>query len=90
MWAPKFAGALRLIFIINNLRLLWAFDIRPPIDSTGRSILPNPDDMEGETVVRPKNLMFEFHLRGASEQTRDVIIAEAERAENEASAWTAL
>lgn len=71
-------------------RLLWAFHIRPCIDPlTGRPILPNPDDLEGEMLVRPRNLTYRLVLRGDQEQTRDVILAEAERAETEALAWAA-
>ncbi|KAF9442694.1 cytochrome P450 [Macrolepiota fuliginosa MF-IS2] len=81
--------AVNSVFILVS-KLLWAFNIDPNIDPlTGHPVFPNPDDMEGELVVRPKKLNYILTPRGDRDQTRNVILAEAEHAETEALAWTA-
>lgn len=71
-------------FPLRN-RLTWAFDINPRIDiATGNPIVPDPDDLVGEIIRGPRDVPCTFHVRGNPEQTRAVILAEAEAAEIEA------
>jgi hypothetical protein len=57
--------------------------------STRLPVLPDPDDMQGDFLVRPKNLVYTLDLRGQPELTREVINLEAESAESDALVWTA-
>ncbi|KXN86037.1 Fumitremorgin C synthase [Leucoagaricus sp. SymC.cos] len=85
---PGMHIATNSLFILIS-KILWAFDIRPCLDpSTGLPTLPNPNDLEGDFLVRPKNLAYMLSLRGEPEATKELIRLEAERAENEALTWT--
>jgi hypothetical protein len=65
--------------------LIWAFDIKLRIDVlTGRPVIPDPNDMVGDLVRGPRDLSCVLSVRGNPEQTRTVILAEAEMAEIEA------
>lgn len=44
--------------------------------------------MGGELLLMPKGLAYSLHLRGDREQTRAVIVSEAEGAEMEALEWS--
>ncbi|KAK0235465.1 cytochrome P450 [Armillaria nabsnona] len=81
---PGMHVALQSVFIAVA-RILWAFNITPPVDSQGNKILPSADSFTSGLITRPTPFKCCFEPR--SQNAREVIIQEAERAELEASAW---
>ncbi len=71
--------------VLTNTRILWAFNITPPVDSQGNKMLPSADSFTSGLITRPTPFKCCFEPR--SQNAREVIIQEAERAELEASAW---
>jgi hypothetical protein len=51
-------------------------------------MVPDPNDFVGDLLQTPRDMNYVLHLRGSPEQTRAVILAEAETAETEAWEWT--
>jgi hypothetical protein len=68
------------------IRILWAFDILPPIDASGQPILPDTEMMDGHLSIRPRT--FSYHLVPRKPNVATVITAEAARAEEELVSWT--
>ncbi|KAK0448612.1 cytochrome P450 [Armillaria borealis] len=66
---------------ISVVRMLWAFDIMPPVDEKGNKVLPSIDSFTSGLTTRPEPFKCYF------EQAKDIIIQEADRAEIDALAW---
>ncbi|KAF8967362.1 hypothetical protein BDZ97DRAFT_2057027 [Flammula alnicola] len=69
----------------RTVRILWAFDISPPLDEKGMAMLPSTDDFIDSLVGHPRP--FEFLLQPRKEVAHSIITEEWKRAEEEASAW---
>ncbi|EKM79763.1 hypothetical protein AGABI1DRAFT_127447 [Agaricus bisporus var. burnettii JB137-S8] len=85
---PGMHIATNALFIVAS-KLIWAFDIKARVDPlTGRPVILDPDDMAGDLVRGPRDVPCVLQVRGNSEQTRALILAEAEAAETEALEFT--
>ncbi|KAF8958053.1 cytochrome P450 [Flammula alnicola] len=72
------------LFIVIT-RILWAFNITPPRDGEGKSVLPSTDDFIGGLVIRPRS--FAYSLESRKEGVQSLIVGESGQATEEASAW---
>lgn len=66
-------------------RILWAFDIMPPVDEKGNRVLPSVDSFTSGLTTRPEP--FKCYFEPRSSQAKDTIVQEADRAEIDALAW---
>ncbi|KAF8885930.1 cytochrome P450 [Mucidula mucida] len=70
---------------IAIVRILWAFNVKAPVDESGNRILPNPNDFSSGLVIGPAPFKCIFSVRDAN--TAEIILQDAERAEVEALDW---
>ncbi|KAF9043639.1 cytochrome P450 [Hymenopellis radicata] len=82
---PGMHVALQTDFIAI-VRILWAFDVKAPVDENGTTILPNPDEFSSGLVIGPAPFKCLFVARDSG--TAETILREAERAESEAFDWS--
>lgn len=71
---------------ISVVRILWAFDIMPPVDEKGNKVLPSVDSFTSGLTTGPEH--FKCYFEPRSSRAKDIIIQEADRAEIDALAWT--
>jgi len=65
---------------------LWAFDIVPPKDQQGNSILPSTEDFIGGLTITPRPFGYLLKERDGL-GTKTVVIEEWKRAQEEAYDW---
>ncbi|KAK0213317.1 cytochrome P450 [Desarmillaria ectypa] len=70
---------------ISVVRILWAFDVMPPVDEKGNKVLPSADSFTTGLTIQPEP--FKCYFEPRSPHAKDIIIQEAERAEIDACAW---
>ncbi|KAK7457799.1 hypothetical protein VKT23_010139 [Stygiomarasmius scandens] len=83
---PGMHVALQTMFIVVT-RILWAFNIHPPLDDEGNPVLPDSDSAftGGAVVMTPTEFKCLFEAR--SDSTAEMLIQEAEKAEGELGRW---
>jgi len=69
-----------------GVRLLWAFDIMPGLDSSGNPVLPSKDDSIGSLLVRPRPFFYELCFRRSGD-SKALILNESKEAQEMALAW---
>ncbi|KAF9002774.1 cytochrome P450 [Cyathus striatus] len=84
-FCPGMHIAYQSLFILVS-RVLWAFDIVPITDNSGKPKIPSPDNLTSGLVARPKEL--QYHLICRHDNCDSVILSEAEVAELEAKSWS--
>ena len=72
------------IFITIS-RILWAFDISPPVDENGAHILPDPNNFTLGFNSRP--MPFGCVLKPRSEKIRELVMREGEAANESLAGW---
>ncbi|KAK0475538.1 cytochrome P450 [Armillaria novae-zelandiae] len=70
---------------ISVVRMLWAFDIMPPVDEKGNKVLPSVDSFTSGLTTEPEH--FKCYFEPRSSRAKDIIMQEADRAEIDALAW---
>ena len=70
---------------ITMSRILWAFDISPPVDENGAHILPDPNNFTLGFNSRP--MPFGCVLKPRSEKIRELIMREGEAANESLAGW---
>lgn len=76
-FCPGMHIAQQSLFILIS-RILWAFDIAPMKDETGKLVLPSPDDLTTGLVSQPKPFHYSLNPRRAD--TIHVIMEDAQHA----------
>ncbi|KAK7683740.1 hypothetical protein QCA50_013116 [Cerrena zonata] len=70
---------------ITVARILWAFDISPPVDSNGEFVLPDPSNFTDGFNSRP--IPFGCNLKPRSGKIRELIMKEGEAANESLAEW---
>ncbi|KAF8662701.1 hypothetical protein AX16_001143 [Volvariella volvacea WC 439] len=81
---PGIHIAQQSLFIVIA-RILWAFDVVPVKDTTGKPIVPSPDEFVPGLVRTPKPFGYDLVPRRAGIPA--LIHAEAEQADSELTGW---
>ncbi|KAJ3504258.1 hypothetical protein NMY22_g17982 [Coprinellus aureogranulatus] len=82
---PGMHVAQNSLFMVVS-KILWAFDVLPPLDASGKPILPDPNAFIGGIVIKP--VPFEFVLKPREgKNVESVVLSEAEKAEVQLAAY---
>ena len=71
---------------INIARLMWAFDVRPALDSEGKPIIP--DSMNYTNGFNSKPVSFDCRIVPRNERVVDVIKSEYQAAQDRLGNWS--
>ena len=75
----------RASLFITVSRILWAFDILPAVDETGREVLPDVNNFTNGFNSRP--VSFDCRLVPRNERIKDTIRGEAAGAQEKLAGW---